>query len=150
MYIPFNILSFKPTNNMKSPDTNLQTYIKTNIKLIFSYIRPSNGSIQFLCVVLSGTCLVYLSECQASSKGPIRHIIWGRRAGGWGGRSLDRTAQDWTHWCVSPWSGYKYACLKLEIDLFRFSWRIWVFWTSDSDSSWTTVYIAGWKRLKTT
>ena len=30
-----------------------------------------------------------------------------------------------------------------------FSKRIWVFWTSDSDSSWKTMYIAGWKRLET-
>ena len=37
---------------------------------------------------------------------------------------------------------------KIEIYIFRFSCRIWTFWTSDSDSSWKTAYIAGWKQLE--
>ena len=38
---------------------------------------------------------------------------------------------------------------KFEIENLRFSCRIWILRTSDSDSSWTTVYIAGWKRVET-
>ena len=43
----------------------------------------------------------------------------------------------------------KYCFPQFEIEIVRFSLRIWMCWTSDSDSSWKTVYAAGWKRLET-
>ena len=51
---------------------------------------------------------------------------------------------------LTPWSGLKLKTKwKLEIKTLGFSWRIWACWTSDSDSSWKSVYIVDWKRVET-